>query len=366
MAVRIIDANGTPSRTMELFPEYYPNQPTSVRLGSDVLVPHVRHPFTLDVSFIALTGSHPWTVQWDLAHDGQTFRPTVSDTISTPAEAGYSKSLGRVSRVHTYSSEGVHRVAMQVVDRRGHASAVKTWGATVVCGPPLLLDVAVEGSGRVEPVTAGLIARAEPGCEPILRYHWDFDGDGSFDEVTTEPSARHVYTDNPTGGASQRGSVRVESAGGHYDRAFEVPIENAAPRVEPIPEQSVTSTGEMTYQVRASDPAGAGDALTFSLAQAPDWVRVSETGLLSWSAPKAWVDIEGKRVRFDVIVRDDEGAEARVSVELVDALKAEPLPLPPPRPQEPSGCSTTGGGLPAGLVLLAFVLRARRRLRHAP
>ncbi|NMO22784.1 S8 family serine peptidase [Pyxidicoccus fallax] len=366
VAVRILDASGRASFTVGFPPDYNLVHPHSVKLESDVLVPQVNHPFTLDVSFIAPADSHPWTVEWDLDHDGQTFRPTETDVILTPAEQGSSKSLGRLVRTEVFSRQGVNRVAMRITTRDGHPSLLKTWGAAAVCGPPFLRDVSVEGSGTVEPVTVGLVAQAEPGCEPILRYHWDFDGDGRFDAVTAEPSIQHVYADNPVGGASQRGMVRVESAGGHLDRTFEVPVENAPPSVEPIPEQTVTSTTVMMYQVRASDPAGAGDALTYSLSGIPgDWVSVSETGLLSWSAPKAWLSTQGARARFEVVVRDDEGAEARVPVVLLADLEPEPIPTSPVVPGGSKGCSATGGGLPAALALLAFLpwVRGRRRYR---
>ncbi|WP_430393348.1 S8 family serine peptidase [Corallococcus exiguus] len=362
VAVRIIDANGNPSHTVQAAPNFIPDHPSPVRLGSDVLVPQVRHPFTLDVAFLAPAFSEPWTLEWDLDHDGKTFHPTAWDSIPVPEEENFSQARAHATRMHVFSSAGVHRVALRVVDNLQRSSVVQTWGAVVECGPPVILDVGVEGSGRTEPVTAGLSARAEPGCEPILRYHWDFDGDGTFDEMTAEPSTRHVYPDNPPGLSSQRGIVRVESATGYFDRAFEIPIENVAPRVEPIPEQLVTSQRQMTYQVQVSNPGGAGDALTFSVAGAPDWVQVSATGLLSWVGPWDWVIQQGEHLRFELVVRDDDGAETRTPVELVAAYRPEQPPVEP-RSDDSGGCSTTGGASPSLIVSLGLLLAARRRKR---
>ncbi|QSQ21464.1 S8 family serine peptidase [Pyxidicoccus parkwayensis] len=366
VAVRIIDANGNPSPIRQLAPEYTLQHASPVQLSADVVVPQVRHPVAFNVTFIAPRRSPPWFVDWDFDYDGKDFHATARDTITTPEIEGITQSLARTTRAHAFTDSGAHRVAMRITDFKGHTSAVNTWGAVVVCGTPIILGVDVEGSQKTEPVTASLRVRAEPGCEPILRYHWDFDGDGQFDAVTSEPSVQHVYTDNPTGQSSQRALVRVEADTGSFDKAFEVPIENASPVVEPIPEQQVTSLEEMTYQAQVSDPGGAGDALGITLEDAPAWVRVNETGLLSWTAPREWAKGE-TRLTFDLVVSDDEGVRVYIPVTLVPAYRRSSPPTDNPSGEQPDeGCSTTGGTFPAAAVLLGFVLRTgRRRVRGA-
>ncbi|MCP3137091.1 S8 family peptidase [Pyxidicoccus xibeiensis] len=364
VAVRVLDATGNASRIQQFPPTYLLEHPAPVELAPEVVVPQVRHPFTLDIAFIAPLRAERWVVEWDLDHDGVSFRPTAQDPITELVSLTGARVLGRGSRVHAFPTTGVHRVAARVVGQQGGPSSIITWGAVVACGTPVILDVSVEGEGRTEPVTAGLSARAEPGCEPILRYHWDFDGDGRFDEVTTEPSTRRVYADNAAGNAPQRGVVRVESATGHYDRAFEVPVENAPPRVELIPKQVVTKLEPMTYQVQASDP-GPNDVLSFTVKGAPEWVRVDRTtGLLSWDPPASWAT-RHTPLDFDVVVSDGDEAFTAVSVKLVSIYQPQAIPEPPPR-EEDGGCSTTGGLCVPALVLLGLLPWGRRRTRARP
>lgn len=361
VAVRIIDANGTPAAIRQYAPSYDLPYASPVQLRADVVVPQVRHPVTFEVAFIAPAYSEPWSVEWDFDYDGTAFHSTAQDTIATPEIRGTSKSLGRTTRVQAFPDTRAHRVAVRIIDRKGRASPVHTWGAVVACGAPVILGVDVEGSGRAEPVTASLRASAAPGCEPILRYRWDFDGDGRFDEETAEPSARHVYASNPKGQNSQRGRVRVESATGSFDSPFEVPVENAAPLLEAIPGQPVTSLKDMTYPARASDPGGEADTLHFSVYEAPEWVRVDETtGLLTWRAPRSWAT--GKTpITFQLVVKDDEGAQARVPVTLVPSYRPEPHTDGAAPEPEGGGCSTTGGTFPAAVVLLGLLLRTGGR-----
>ncbi|MFP2957244.1 S8 family serine peptidase [Myxococcus sp. 1LA] len=355
-AVRIVGTDGVVSPMHQILINYVTEFPSPVVLRANPLVPQVGHPVALDVSFVARLLERPWTLEWDVAYDGETFRSTVSDEVTEIDSSGsWQRALANASRQHVFNTPGVHRLALRVVGANRKPSFIKTWGAEVVCGTPYVERVDVERDGVVEPVTATLRAVAHPGCDAILRYHWDFDADGQFDAVTEESTVVHVYRGNPKEASVQRGRVRVESAAGTFDRDFEVPIQNGAPTIAPIPSQRVTTVDAMTYQVVAADPAGDGDALTYRLEGAPEWVRIAPTGVMTWHAPFGWATGLAS-VTFEVVVSDDEGATARSPVELVPAY--QPPSLPPA--QKSGGCSSTGGAAPAALAVLGILLRRKR------
>ncbi|MFY2559489.1 S8 family serine peptidase [Corallococcus terminator] len=356
-AVRLIDSLGVVSPIQQLFTHYVKAYPSDVRVHTNTLVPEVRHPFELSVSFMANATSGPWVVQWDLFHDGEYFAPNTVDFVPGPLEGPSPYAIGRHTKVFSTRYSGPHRFAVRVMDSNGKTSPVQTWGTVAVCGPPIIHEVTWESAGRVEPVDARLRARAEQACEPILRYRWDFDADGTFDAESEGPLIQHVYADNATGKASQRGILRAETATTHFDRAFEVPVENAAPLVLPIPEQVVTTRERMEYQVPAHDVAG--DTLRFTLGwDTPTWIKLSDTGLLFWKASESWARGD-KPLHFTVFVTDDEGLSASIQVVLVPAYRPEPPPAPA---SDEGGCSTTGGAFPGGLALLVLLgATARRR-----
>ncbi|NTX62918.1 S8 family serine peptidase [Myxococcus sp. CA051A] len=354
-AVKLIDSLGVVSPTLQFLTDYQKPYPSDVRVDANILVPETSHPFELTVWFRANGTIGPWVVQWDLFHDGERFTPYAADLVLSTAGGEWPKAIGRLTRVFSASHGGPHRFAVRVMDAKGKTSPIQTWGAVAVCGPPFIQEVEWESAGRVEPVDARLTARAVQACEPILRYRWDFDADGSFDAESESPFIRHVYADNVTGQSSQRGIVRAETATTHFDRTFEVPVENTAPLVLPIPEQVVTTRQRMEYQVPAHDVAG--DTLRFTLsANAPRWVQLSDTGRLSWTASESWARGE-KPLGFSVTVTDDEGLSATIPVVLVPAYRPEPPPAPP----DEGGCSTTVGAFPGGLVLLALLPWLQRR-----
>ncbi|MCE9668430.1 S8 family serine peptidase [Myxococcus stipitatus] len=358
-AARIIDAEGNASRIITAAIDYRGAAAYPVVLQPTVLVPEVRHPFEFRGVFRYNLSRSPWVVRWDWDYDGVSFRPTTETLVET---GDSTRGLAAFSATRTFTETGPRRVAYQVVDAVGTASTLETWGAVVACGRPFTRDVRAEASSWAEPATVSLRVDAQQGCEPILRYHWDFDMDGHFDAVTSEPAVSHLYADDGEGDAPVRSLVRVEAESGRFfDQSFDIPVENAPPRVEPVPEQRVTAAKPMSYQLQASDPGG--DALSYFLAEYQPWVSVNDSGLLTWTAPMSWLVAPGQpNLTVNVVVRDDEGARVTVPVVLVPAYE-RPTPPPTEEPRESSGCSSTGGLSLTALVSLSLLLRRRREAR---
>jgi PKD repeat protein len=99
---------------------------------------------------------------------------------------------------HSYDQSGGYAPAVTVVDNDG---ATDTAGRDLVVEenePPVPEFTVDPRPGTVgEPVTFDASASSDPDGT-IVEYRWDFEGDGSLDENTTNPATDHTYSQ--TGG----------------------------------------------------------------------------------------------------------------------------------------------------------------------
>ena len=132
------------------------------------------------VSFDASASSDNGTIEkfeWDFDGDGL----YDEDTGNVPLTS------------HEYTERGVFYARVQVTDNEGLVSTdfveirVRLFPtASLVATPlsgPAPLNVSLDASG------------SEPGSSPILRYDWDYDGDGTIDESTSPDVnvVQHIY-----------------------------------------------------------------------------------------------------------------------------------------------------------------------------
>jgi PKD repeat protein len=97
---------------------------------------------------------------------------------------------------------------------------------------------------------ASFLATASAGN--IVEYRWDFDDDGTFETVTSDPSATHVFED--AGPATV--TLEVEGSEGQTDSASgEIPVREAAPFVD------------ATFDWEPTEPA-VGEEATFDASEA--------------------------------------------------------------------------------------------------
>jgi PKD repeat protein len=202
--------------------------------------------------------------------------------------------------------------------------------------PPIVVNVlprvtSVAGDGPAlegSPVAVTVTAVDPDGGEQPLTYQFDFDGDGVFEQSTTNGTARHVFADEGT----FRVRVRVVDVdGGAASAETVVEVFNAPPRLEglTLPAQVVRGDSA-TLSALFTDP-GSADALTVVV----DWGGTGTTtvslaaGSQSFAAARL-LDVPAGTYTVTVTVADEDGglAEARLTLTVVEP----PVPAPAPAP----------------------------------
>jgi subtilisin family serine protease/PKD repeat protein len=326
----------------------------------------------------------PWTSAWDVDSDGLSFSPDVSQQHTA---------RGAISLTHAFTNQGSFQVRLQVTDKDGGASALREVAVQVTDLSPSILAFEASPSQVDEgrPVQLHVQAQGAP-ADPLTRYQWDFDGDGTFDLVTPEPRVHHAYANDPA--ETYTVKVRAEDEDNYVEQTLTVQVRNVAPRVEPM-----ASVVELAEDAALSFPLPVQDVdpLSFKLTQAPEGMTVSADGRVEWKPTEEQRGMHpGTDHPVSLMVDDGDGgqAEVRFTVHAQSWKGAErptpppppvtpppppvnpppppvtPPPAPPPAPiEEPgpsdtegSGCSATGTASLElmGLLLAVSALRRRR------
>ena len=248
----------------------------------------------------------PWSVQFDLDYDGTTF--------DVDREKSYAVG-GDVGMDHVFEEHGVRVIAARIVDADGSVSEVRTVNLDVVDASPVILEAVATPLSGNEPRTAEFRITAASGSptasmDPVRFYSWDFDGDGAVDHVSSDPRAVYRYLDNPLEGDTWRATVWVEDEDSRTPHTFSIVVRNAPPTLAAVaPTHAATAGVPFQLQLRATDPAGERDPLTWQLTSAPSGMSVSGTGLVQWVPTSPQAAADGKPHTVTVVVRDDDGAE---------------------------------------------------------
>ena len=165
-------------------------------------------------------------------------------------------------------------------------------------------------------------------------HSWDLDGDGTFGEA---PGAMRYTvaagtTDGP--GAVRVGVRATDAEGNVAERYRAVQIRNVAPVITSDPPLGTSVGASYRYQVVADEPAGALDALAFTLMAGPARMVVSPTGLVQWTPGVSDVTLPGETLRVQVQIADgDEGTDVQ-AWELSVSPNRVPTPPTPAFPIE--------------------------------
>ena len=126
--------------------------------------------------------------QWDLDGNGSI---DVNDTV------------GR-DQTRTYSTPGTYAVSLKITDSQGRTD---TRVKNVVIGnaPPVVTASASPTNGQV-PLTVNFLASATDS-NGVVRFEWDFDGDGSYDRTINGSSGNTTFAYSTVGTFSPK--VRV-------------------------------------------------------------------------------------------------------------------------------------------------------------
>ncbi|MEZ5337410.1 MAG: PKD domain-containing protein [bacterium] len=163
------------------------------------------------------------------------------------------------SAMHTYMEGGVYNARLRVLDDSG-AWDVDTL-TIVVDGVPVsnvlpVADLQSDVSGGNAPLTVSFDASgSSDGDGGIVEYAWDFDGNGTYEEISDSPLVQHLF--------SQPGSplvrLRVEDTDGARAAATLLITVNAVDNAGPLADLQLTpSSGDAPLPVTL-DASGSSD-----------------------------------------------------------------------------------------------------------
>jgi flagellar hook assembly protein FlgD len=219
---------------------------TTVRLNVDQLAPALSVSPSGTVSTTAPLIEIGWTDQTS-GVDASTFRVLIDGLDYTPLFMMTAEGASYVTRM----SGGQHLVTARVHDRSGNESLASS---NILVSAFNALPQAVPTSGTA-PLTVTFTTQAEYTDGAIIRYRWDFQGDGIYD--TNDPGARN-YTFTYTQRGIFKATLEVLNDKKQVATAT-VPI--TVTGRPPVPTASVNpSNGAVPLQVSllgaATDPDG--------------------------------------------------------------------------------------------------------------
>jgi len=142
--------------------------------------------FTIAANVSPSTGAGPL---------GVTFDATVSGDGAAEAvvlwETGNGFLATGTNAHHTYSQPGTYRIRARATDSNGSTTVTDVGDVTVTGSAPVAVFKATGVEGSVATFDA-TTSKAEPGVN-LVAYGWDWNADGTVDEVGETPSASHDF-----------------------------------------------------------------------------------------------------------------------------------------------------------------------------
>ncbi len=150
------------------------NEGPEAALGHSPSNPEVGETVTLDAASSSDPVGSIAEYRWDLEDDGTVDRTTTS-----------------ASTTHAYSSAGDVTAAVTVVDDHGVTDRASTT-VSVNAAPSAELTHSPSNPETNETVTFDASGSADADGS-IVEYRWDFESDGTIDEITASATATHAY-----------------------------------------------------------------------------------------------------------------------------------------------------------------------------
>ncbi|MCS6797896.1 MAG: hypothetical protein NZ898_05115 [Myxococcota bacterium] len=167
----------------------------------------------------------------------------------------------------------------------------------------------------------------DPEGTPVT-WSWDLDADGTFGEMpgATSYTIPAGSTDGP--GVVRLG-IRASDGTNTIERYRTVNVRNVAPRITSSPPLTTSVGALYRYELRVEEPAGARDALTFTVVRGPRGMVVSSAGVVQWTPREVDVTPPGRGIEVEIGVADgDEGSDSQSWSLAVSPNRAPSQPVP--------------------------------------
>jgi len=292
---------------------------------------------------ITLNNSGPITLK-----QGQAFvdpQAVVSDNVDASREIVSPDS----PNVDT-ATIGSYTVSYNANDNAGHAAATQTLTVNVVDG--IVPTIALNGANTITIPVGGTFSDPKAVVSDNVDTDKTISGAGNVDTATAG-SYTLTYSAVDVGGNVAADVSRTV-------------VVNALPVVNGLPTATVTAGVAYSYTLNATDAEG--DALTYSLSNAPNWLTLSAFGVLSGSPAEADV---GSHENITISVSDGHGTVmvGPFSVEVTAAAAVGGTGGATSGSGGGTGGATTGtgggggggGSLPLSLLAALLGLGLRRR-----
>ncbi|MDH7505022.1 MAG: PKD domain-containing protein [Candidatus Acetothermia bacterium] len=154
---------------------------------------------------------------------------------------------------HRYAKSGTYTVTLSVTDDRGGTDDTSQEIRVRGVPPKASFTVSPERAYTGEVITFDASASDDPDGE-IVKYEWDFDGNGEFEECLTAAKVTHSYADNGTYAVK----LRVTDDEGETATAQgQVQVLNRAPRAAlSFDPEKPTDADTIQFKDDSSDPDG--------------------------------------------------------------------------------------------------------------
>lgn len=182
-----------------------------------------------------------------------------------------------------------------------HSLARNEGGAMTPNAPPQIVSVKLSPSSPLkgDSIKAEAATQGREGYPVSLSYQWSVNG-------TPQSETSEVFTgDFNKGDKISLTVIPFDEKGKGEPFSVSTYAFNSPPRIASTIQDSSSTNGDFSYQVKATDPDN--DTLKYSLKSAPAGMTIDlQTGLIKWSIPSGY---SGK-VFVYVAVSDGSGGEA--------------------------------------------------------
>ena len=222
-------------------------------------------------------GPYSGIVGQSVAFDGSHSSDPDNDSLTYSWTFGDGAVGSGPNPTHTYLNADRFTAMLTVSDGNGGTSIATVFVAISQPNRPPIVSAGGPYSGSTRAAIVFSAAASDPDAD-VLSFAWDF-GDGSAQAAGQNPS--HLYASPGTYTASV--TARDTSGASAFARAsVSIVIVNSPPAFTSSPTTTAKHQMPYAYQAAVIDPDG--DAITFSLAQAPAGMAVgAHTGLIEWT-----------------------------------------------------------------------------------